>query len=72
MSILYYTITHEQLKGQSVAYILRVFIEKDSEATCLETRVFPITNPQNFKSTYDRADLYGKLTVADLKKGGAK
>ena len=72
MSILYYTITHEQLKGQSVAYILRVFIEKDSEATCLETRVFQITNPQNFKSTYNRADLYGKMTVAALKKGGAK
>ena len=72
MSILYYTITPEQIKGQFIAYILRVFIEKDSEATCLETRVLPITNPQNFKSTYDRADLYGKLTVANLKKGGAK
>lgn len=72
MSILYHTITPEQLKGQSVAYITRVFVEKDGEATCLETRVFPITNPQDFKSTYDRADLYGRLTVADLKKGGAK
>lgn len=72
MSYLYHTITPHHHKGELIAYVLRVFIKKGRDVNCLETRVFPINNPQNFKSTYDLADLYGKLTVADLKKGGAK
>jgi hypothetical protein len=72
MSYLYYEIAPYGSKGELTAYILRVFIKKGGHITCLETKAFPITNPRNYKATHKRADLYGKMTVAALRKGGAK
>ena len=72
MSYLYHTITPHHHKGELIAYVLRVFIKKGCDVTCLETRAFPITNPRNYKATHNRADLYGKMTVSTLKKGGVK
>ena len=72
MSYLYHTITPHHHKGELIAYVLRVFIKKGRDVTCLETKAVPITNPRNYKATHNRADLYGKMTVSTLKKGGVK
>lgn len=72
MSYLYHTITPHHHKGELIAYVLRVFIKKGRDVTCLETKAFPITNPRNYKATHNRADLYGKMTISTLKKGGVK
>ena len=63
MSLAYYTITPQKLKNQLVAQIFRLFAESGE---CLETKVFPIRNPQNVQAAYDEADLYGKLSVSIL------
>ena len=72
MSYLYHTITPYHHKGELIAYVLRVFTKKGRDVTYLETKAFPITNPRNYKATHNRADLYGKMIVSTLKKGGVK
>jgi hypothetical protein len=65
MSICYFTVTPEPAVNP-VAYICRVFMDKNDECTLLETKAFPIRNPNNPQITYGEADLYGQLSVSAL------
>ena len=65
MSICYFTVTPEPAVNP-VAYICRVFMDKNDECTLLETKAFPIRNPKNPQITYGEADLYGQLSVSAL------
>ena len=49
-----------------VAYIFRLFSETCGTMDCLETKAFPIRNPNNPQITYGEADLYGQLSVSAL------
>jgi hypothetical protein len=63
----FYTTTPQYLKGQVVAYILKVFSEdEETQTKCLETKVFPVRNSKKYKIAADEAEMYGKLVVADL------
>lgn len=65
MSICFYTIT-PQPEQNPVAYIFRLFSDTCGTTDCLETKAFPVTNPQNPKATEETASLYGDLCVADF------
>lgn len=65
MSICYFTVTPEPAVNP-VAYICRVFMDKNDECTLLETKAFPIRNLNNPQITYGEADLYGQLSVSAL------
>lgn len=65
MSICYFTVTPEPAVNP-VAYICRVFMDKNDECTLFETKAFPIRNPNNPQITYGEADLYGQLSVSAL------
>lgn len=65
MSICYFTVTPEPAVNP-VAYICRVFMDKNDECTLLEIKAFPIRNPNNPQITYGEADLYGQLSVSAL------
>ena len=65
MSLCYYTITPQPEKSP-VAFIFRLFVEKNDEPTILETKNFPIRNPNDVQSSYDEADLYGRLSCSVL------
>ena len=65
MSICFYTIT-PQPEQNPVAYIFRLFSDKDGYSKLINTRAFPVTNPQNPKATEETASLYGDLCVADF------
>ncbi|EEG33859.1 hypothetical protein FAH67_00570 [Neisseria flavescens] len=65
MSICFYTIT-PQPEQNPVAYILRLFSDKDGYSKLINTRAFHVTNPQNPKATEETASLYGDLCVADF------
>ena len=68
MSLCYYTITPQPEKSP-VAFIFRLFAEKNDEPTILETKNFPILNPNDIQRAYDEADLYGRLSCAVLMSG---
>lgn len=65
MSICYFTVTTEPAVNP-VAYICRVFMDKNDECTLLETKAFPVRNPHHTKETKDEAELYGQLSVSAL------
>ena len=65
MSLCYYTITPQPEKSP-VAFIFRLFAEKNDEPTILETKNFPILNPNDIQRACDEADLYGRLSCAVL------
>ena len=65
MSICFYTIT-PQPEQNPVAYIVRLFSDKDGYSKLIITRAFPVTNPQNPKETEEIASLFGDLCVADF------
>ena len=65
MSLCYYTITPQPEKSP-VSFIFRLFVEKNDEPTILETKNFPIRNPNDAQSSYAEADLYGQLSGSAL------
>lgn len=64
-TFVYYTITPQPEKNP-VAYIFRLFSETCGTTDCLETKAFPIRNPNNPQITYGEAHLYGQLIVSEM------
>ena len=64
-TFVYYTITPQPEKNP-VAYIFRLFSENYETTDCLETKAFPIRNPNNPQITYGEAHLYGQLIVSAM------